>query len=83
MAKVFKVSASPLSLFEVVGYLANPPTEFLNPLPPVKPKAGEVFLYKASEEACKGTKHDCETGFSIAWNLKFFYTRPVRRLAKA
>ena len=48
MAKVFGVSAIPLTISEVVDYLKDPPAEQVNSIPPVEPKAGEMYLFQGS-----------------------------------
>ena len=42
---VFRVSATPLAVSEVVQLLKNPP-DGISTLPPAKPKAGEIYIYK-------------------------------------
>ena len=42
MAKVFGVSAI------VVDHLKDPPAEQVNSIPPVEPKAGEMYLFQGS-----------------------------------
>ena len=37
MAKVFKVSAIPLTVSEVLGHLKDPPAEQINSIPPAEP----------------------------------------------
>ena len=54
MAKVFKTSLFPLAINEVTNYLEHPPSELTISLPPVKPKAGEIFLYKPEDGGTKG-----------------------------
>ena len=53
-ATAYKVVARPLSVRDVCSYLAEPAPEAINSLPPVKPKAGEIYLYKARDDGCKG-----------------------------
>ena len=48
MAKVFGVSAIPLTISEVVDYLKDPPAGQVNSIPPVEPKAGEMYLFQGS-----------------------------------
>ena len=48
IAKVFGVSAIPLTISEVVDYLKDPPAEQVNSIPPVEPKAGEMYLFQGS-----------------------------------
>ena len=43
---VFRVSATPLAVSEVVQLLKNPPEEAISTLPPAKPKAGKIYIYK-------------------------------------
>ena len=45
MAKVFKVSAIPLTVSEVLGHLKDPPAEQINSIPPAEPKGGEIYLF--------------------------------------
>ena len=53
-AKVFKISSASLGLPEVIESLPYPISDFISSVPPVKPKAGQVYLLQACEEACKG-----------------------------
>lgn len=55
MATIFRVSVDPLTVSRVVDYLKDPKPEFINSLPPVKPKGGEIYLYQATEDANKGS----------------------------
>ena len=48
---VFRVSATPLAVSEVVQLLKNPPEEAISTLPPAKPKAGEIYIYKNDDSA--------------------------------
>ena len=40
---VFRVSSSPLAISDLVSLLKKPPEDGVSTLPPVKPKAGEVY----------------------------------------
>ena len=42
------MSAIPLTISEVVDYLKDPPAEQVNSIPPVEPKAGEMYLFQGS-----------------------------------
>ena len=48
---VFRISATPLAVSEVVQLLKNPPEEAISTLPPAKPKAGEIYIYKNDNSA--------------------------------
>ena len=48
---VFRASATPLSVSEVVQLLKNPPEEAISTLPPAKPKGGEIYIYKDDDNA--------------------------------
>ena len=52
-AKVFKISSASLGLPEVIESLGYPISDFISSVPPVKPKAGQVYIFQACEEACK------------------------------
>ena len=45
-ARPFKVSLEPLEVAEAVSLLENPPEDAICDLPPVKPKAGEIYIYR-------------------------------------
>ena len=53
MSVVAKVSASPLAVSTVVELLKNPPKEAISSLPPVKPKAGEAYLFSPGGNVLK------------------------------
>ena len=46
MATVYSVCTTPLPISEVTKLLQDPPEEGISRLPPVKAKAGEIYLYK-------------------------------------
>ena len=52
-AKVFENSSTSLGLPEVIGSLPYPISDFNSSVPPVKPKAIQVYLFQACVEACK------------------------------
>ena len=57
---VFRVSSSPLAISDVVSLLKKkPPEDRVSTLPPVKPKAGEIYLYKSNTEEQKGSEDNC------------------------
>ena len=51
MNQVFCVGVEGLKTFEAVSILENIPEEGIKRLPPVKPKAGEAFLYLNDDES--------------------------------
>ena len=53
---VVKVSASPLPITTVVELLNNPPQDSVITLPPVQPKAGDVYIYSAGNDTAKKGK---------------------------
>ena len=44
---VYRVCATPLAVSEVVTLLQNPPEDGVSNLPPVTPKAGEIYIYRS------------------------------------
>ena len=48
---VFHISVAPLAVSEVIQLLKNPPEEAISTLPPAKPKAGEIYIYKNDNSA--------------------------------
>ena len=54
MAVAFRVCSKPLPHEEVSRILENPPETGIYNLPPVKPKGGEIFLFKPVEDSQKG-----------------------------
>ena len=50
MATVYKVCNIPLPISEVIKVFQDPPEEALSTLPPVKPKAGDIYIYKPADE---------------------------------
>ena len=57
MAVPFRVCAKPLSHEEVRRILEDPPESGIYNLPPVKPKGGEIFLFKPVEASQKGANY--------------------------
>ena len=53
MSTVLKVSVCPLAISTAVELLQNPPEDSVSTLPPVKPKAGEVYLYTPGKDVSK------------------------------
>ena len=47
------VSCTPLEISEVACLLKNLPQEGICTLPPVKPKGGEVYVYRSDKKAEK------------------------------
>ena len=43
---VYRVCATPLAVSEVVTLLQSPPEDGVSNLPPVTPKAGEIYIYR-------------------------------------
>ena len=54
MATVYSVCTTPLPISEVTKLLHDPPEEGISSLPPVKAKAGEIYLYKPRGDLHKG-----------------------------
>ena len=50
---MLKVSACPLAISTAVELLQNPPEGTVSTLPPVKPKADEVYLYTPGKDVSK------------------------------
>ena len=50
---IVKVSSIPLTVTAVVELLQNPPQDRVINLPPVRPKAGDVYIYSPGDEAAK------------------------------
>jgi len=71
MLKVYQVCKNPLSVSEVVEMLRNPSEDKVSSLPPVKPKAGEVFIFNYSNSLQKG--------ISVPWSKQEFIM--VRRVS--
>ena len=44
---VYQVCATPLAVSEVVTLLQNPSDDGVSNLPPVTPKAGEIYIYRS------------------------------------
>ena len=59
MAVPYRVSTNPLVIYDVVKLLEDPPEGAANNLPPVRPKAGEIYLYKSSDNSQKGIYYIC------------------------
>ena len=53
MAK-FQVSATALPITRIADLLRNPPDDGVTTLPPVKPKGGEIYIYKPKCDTEKG-----------------------------
>ena len=51
---VFCVCSTPLGIFEVVSLFKNPPEDELSTLPPVRPKAEEIYLYRRGKDSQHG-----------------------------
>ena len=51
---VYRVSTTPLAVSEVVTLLQNPPEDSVSDLPPVTPKAGEIYIYRSKEDKENG-----------------------------
>ena len=56
MATVYSVCTTPLPISEVTKLLQDPPEEGISSLPPVKAKAGEIYLYKPRDDLHKGKR---------------------------
>ena len=54
MAVPFHVCTTLLSSEEVEKILDDPPSDKVSNLPPVKPKGGEVYLFKPADDSQKG-----------------------------
>lgn len=54
MVTVFRVSSKPMAAAEVATLLRNPPEEVVSNLPPVRPKGGEMYIYRPNREEEKG-----------------------------
>ena len=54
MLNVYQVREHPLSVPEAVEILNSPSEDKISSLPPVLPKAGELFLYKYTTDLQKG-----------------------------
>ena len=63
---VFRVSATPLAVSEVVQLLKNPPRDGVSTLPPAKPKAGEIYIYKNDNSANGKASANAWHGKSLA-----------------
>ena len=63
---VFRVSATPLAVSEVVQLLKNPPEDGVSTLPPAKPKAGEIYIYKNDSSANGKTSANAWCGKGLA-----------------
>ena len=63
---VFRVSATLLAVSEVVRLLKNPPEDGISTLPPAKPKAGEIFIYKNDNSANGKTSANAWCGKGLA-----------------
>ena len=50
----FQVSATALPITRIVDLLRNPPDDHVTTLPPVKPKGGEIYIYKPKCDTEKG-----------------------------
>ena len=57
MSVVARVSARPVAISTVVELLTNPSEETVSNLPPVKPKAGEVYVYSPGKDLSKKGMH--------------------------
>ena len=64
MATVYSVCTTPLPISEVTKLLQDPPEEGISSLPPVKAKAGEIYLYKPRGDLHKGKSNNNKT-FSL------------------
>ena len=51
---VFRVCNTALGISEVVSLLKNPPEDELSTLPPFRPKAGEIYLYRSDKDSHHG-----------------------------
>ena len=63
---VFRVSATPLAVSEVVQLLKNPPEDGVSTLPPAKPKAGGIYIYKNDSSANGKTSVNAWCGKGLA-----------------
>ena len=51
---VFSVRQKPMTVTEVASLLEDLPEEKVSTLPPVRPKAGEIYIYRPNKETEKG-----------------------------
>jgi len=56
---VVKPAFSPLTNSEAKQLLENPPKDKVSTIPPILPKAGEVYIYSVSELVYKGEMITC------------------------
>ena len=66
MAVAFRVCSEPLSHKEVMVLLEDPPESGICNLPSIKPKGGEIFLFKPVEDSQKGGNY-----IRLASNVNF------------
>jgi len=51
---VVKLAFSPLTNSDAKALLENPPEDKISTIPPVLPKAGEVYIFSFTDSSCKG-----------------------------
>ena len=54
MSEPYCVRVEAFNTSQVVSLLQNVPEEGMTAIPPAKPKAGEVYIYKYEQESKKG-----------------------------
>ena len=59
---VYRVCTTPLAISEVVTLLQNPPEHGVSNLPPVTPKAGEIYIYRSEAAKENGMQSDFNFG---------------------